>query len=299
MILLGLITALALQPDPVMIRRIFEDALAQRRKEFGTVDPRTAQAARDLGMFLIREHDVSAARAALAEAVEIDEKLTDVAELASVSPPEQAALLWLRPAKSTDPALAARALAALGELKEAASDRNGAADFYRQSLAKEEAASGKNGARVAVRLVALALVTEPRQALPLLQRALVINRKQYGERHPETATVETNLVGPLLAAGRLDEAVATGRRALAGFESTVGEEHPRTAAAASNLAEALHAKGDLKQAEQLYRRAWAIDRQAYGPSHPETLADIKNLAEFLQETGRQQEAKALLSGARE
>jgi len=139
-ILVGLIAALALQPDPVMIRRIFEDALAQRRKEFGTVDPRTAQAARDLGLFLIREHDVSAARAALAEAIEIDEKLTDVAELASVSPPEQAALLWMRAAKSTDPALAARALAALGELKEADSDRNGAADFYRQSLAKEEAA---------------------------------------------------------------------------------------------------------------------------------------------------------------
>ncbi|MEO8126778.1 MAG: tetratricopeptide repeat protein [Bryobacteraceae bacterium] len=305
MIFLGLVFALALQPDPAMIRRIFEDALAQRRNEFGAADARTAQAARDLGLFLIREHDAAAARAALAEAVSIDEKtrdtktLSDVADLAGISPPEQAAPLWMRAAKSTDPAIASRGLSALGELREAAGDRAAAAEFYRQALAREEAASGRDGAPVAVRLVALALVTEPLQALPLLQRALVINRKQHGERHPETATVEINLAGALLAAGRMDEAIASGRQALNGFESTVGEEHPRTAAAASNLADAYRAKGDRKQAEQLYRRAWTIDRAAYGPKHPETLADIQNLADFLNEIGRQQEAKDLLSAAHE
>ena len=296
---LGLIAAMALQPDAAMIRRIFEDALAQRRNEFGNADARTAQAARDLGLFLVREHDAPAALVALAEAVRIDGKLADVAELAGVSSPDQAEPLWRRASLSTDAALASRAFAALGELREAAGDRAGAADFYRRALTKEELASGKEGARVAVRLIALALVTEPRPALALLQRALAINRKAWGERHPETATAETNLVAPLLAAGRVDEAVAMGGRALAGFEGTVGDEHPRTAAAASNLAEAFRAKGDLKQAERLYRKAWAIDRQAYGPKHPETLADVRNLAEFLQETGRAREAQELLSGARE
>ncbi len=296
---LGLIAAMALQPDAAMIRRIFEDALAQRRNEFGNADARTAQAARDLGFFLILEKDAPAAQVALTEAVRIDGKLADVAELAGVSSPDQAELLWQRASLSIDAALASRAFAALGDLREAAGDRARAADFYRRALAKEELASGKDGARVAVRLIALALVTEPRPALPLLQRALAINRKRWGERHPETATAETNLVGPLLAAGRVDDAVAMGGRALAGFEGTVGDEHPRTAAAASNLAEAFRAKGDLKQAERLYRRAWAIDRQAYGPKHPETLADVRNLAEFLQETGRAREAQQLLSGARE
>ena len=296
---LGLLAAMALQPDAAMFRRIFEDALAQRRKEFGTADARTAQAARDLGLFLIREKDAPAAREALDEAVRIDGKLADVAELASVSPPDQAGPLWQRASQSIDAALASRALAALGELREAAGDRAGAANFYRRALAREEAVSGKDGARVAVRLIALALVTEPGQALPLLQRALAINRKAWGERNPETATAETNLVGPLLAAGRVDEAVAMGGRALAGFEGTVGDEHPRTAAAVSNLAEAYRAKGNWKQAESLYRRAWTIDRQAYGPKHPETLADVKNLAEFLQETGRVREAQELLNGARE
>ncbi len=296
---IGLIAAMALQPDGAMIRRIFENALAQRRKEFGNADARTAQAARDLGLYLVREHDAPAALVALAEAVRIDGKLADVAELAGVSSPDHAEPLWQRASLSTDAALASRAFAALGELREVAGDRAGAADFYRRALAKEELASGKDGARVAVRLIALALVTEPRPALPLLQRALAINRKAWGERHPETATAETNLVAPLLAAGRVDEAVAMGGRALAGFEGTVGDEHPRTAAAASNLAEAFRAKGDLKQAERLYRKAWAIDRQAYGPKHPETLADVRNLAKVLQETGRAREAQELLSGARE
>ena len=294
-----LAAAMALQPDATMIRRIFEDALVQRRSEFGNADTRTAQAARDLGLFLIREKDAPAAREALAEAVRIEGNLADVVELASVSAPDQAVPLWQRASLSTDAALASRALSSLGELREAAGDRASAADFYRRALAKEESVGGKYAARVAVRLIALALVTEPRQALPLLQRALAISQKVWGERHPETATAETNLVGPLLAAGRVDEAVLMGSRALASFESTVGNEHPRTAAAASNLAEAFRAKGNRKQAEMLYRRAWAIDRQAYGPTHPETLADVQNLSNFLQETGREHEARQLLIHARE
>ncbi|HJZ99665.1 MAG TPA: tetratricopeptide repeat protein, partial [Candidatus Solibacter sp.] len=68
-----LVVALAPQPDPAMLRRLFEEALARRERQYGMEDARTAQAARDLGMFLAREGDAAGARKPLAEAVNIDE----------------------------------------------------------------------------------------------------------------------------------------------------------------------------------------------------------------------------------
>jgi tetratricopeptide (TPR) repeat protein len=300
--LLACAVALALQPDPAMLRRIFEEALARREQQYGVADARTARAASDLGLFLREQGDRAAAHAALAEALNIDEKalgatapvtLGDAADLASVSGPGEGEGLWRRVSESADSGLAARALGALGELREAAGDQAGAAQFYRQALAKEEIASGKDGARVAVRLNALALVLGPDPGIALLTRALAIDRHAWGKRHPETATTETNLSGLLLAAGRVAEAVSMGRAALAGFEATLGSDHPRTGAAASNLADALRAQGDRAGAERLYRRALAIDERAYGPQHPETLNDVRNLADFLREIGRGSEAREL------
>ena len=40
------------QPDPTMLRRLFEEELGRCRDRFGASDPWTAGAARDLGLFL-------------------------------------------------------------------------------------------------------------------------------------------------------------------------------------------------------------------------------------------------------
>lgn len=293
---------LPFQPDPAVLRRIFQDALERREHEYGMEDARTARAASDLGLFLKEQGDEQNARGPLAEALRIDQHvlgaaaevtLQDAAELAAISSPGDAEPLWQRVAAARNASLAARALAALGELRENAGDRESAIIFYRRALEKEEAAGGPSSARVAVRLNSLALAIGPAQGIPLLTRALEIDRRVWGERHPETATTETNLSGLLLAADKTSEAVRMGRLALAAFESTLGGEHPRTAAAASNLADALRAQGDRTAAERLYRRALAIDEQAFGPKHPETLADVHNLADFLRETGRTAEADQL------
>lgn len=297
----SLLVLLAFQPDHAALRGIYEQALAKRRQEFGEADQRTAQAARDLGLFLVREDDLPAAAVALSDAVRIDEKifgpqapqtLEDIAALAATTPPERAQPLWWKAAESPDDGVASRALDALGSLAEAKGDRAGAAGYYKRALAKEEAASGPSAARVAVRLNSLALVVPPREGVPLLQRALVINRRVYGSKHPETAATEANLCGLLLATGRIQEAVQMGTQSVAAFDATLGD-HPRTASAASNLADALRTKGDRAKAEQLYRRALRIDRQAFGPQHSETKTDARNLAEFLRESKRTEEAASI------
>jgi tetratricopeptide (TPR) repeat protein len=288
-----LVLALVCQADPAALRRLFEENFARRQD---------AQSARDLGSFLEREGDAPGARAAFTRALRLDEAnlgpaapetLSDAAELAQLSPPADAAPLWRRAAQGADPALAARALAALGNLQAAAGDTPGAVRLLRQALAREEAATGRQSARVAVRLNALAPLLPAEEGIPLLERALAINRKWLGDDHPETATTLANLAGLYLDAGRAGDALAAARRALAALEDALGPDHPRIASAASMLAFCWRARGDRARAEQLYRRALAIDQKSYGPTHPDTLNDIRTLADFLRESGRPREAAEL------
>jgi tetratricopeptide (TPR) repeat protein len=282
------------QPSPSALRSIFEEGLARRRDAYGVYDARTAQAARDLGLFLSRHGAGPDARNVLDQVVRIDERLfgaadprtlADVAELAAVSAPNASEPLWKRAAESSDAAVAARALDELARLRVAAGDHTGAASLYRRALARQEEA-GKDTAAVALALNALAKVAEPGEAIPLLERALAIDRRVLGARHAETATTEGNLAGLLVETPRNAEAVRLAAEALDVFRETVGTDHPRTAVAASILGYASEVKGDRRQAEQMYRLALAIDRRVYGPDHPQTRNDARVLDEFLKAAPR-------------
>jgi tetratricopeptide (TPR) repeat protein len=272
------------------LRGVFEEHLARLREQYGAFDIHTAQAARDLGMFLSRNGEPADARNILDQVVRIDEKLfgandprtlADVAELAGVSPAAQAEPLWKRAAQSSQPAVASRALAESGRLRALAQDRDGAAALYRAALVKEEQATGKNSAAIALDLNALAKVVDAKEAVPLLERALAIDRQILGSLHAETATTEANLAGLLADTPRNAEAIRLASQALDVFRQTVGLDHPRTAVAASILGYAYEVAGDRLQAERMYRLALAIDSRLYGAQHPQSLNDARVLSEFL------------------
>jgi tetratricopeptide (TPR) repeat protein len=233
---------LAMQPDPAMLRRLFEEALQRRQQEFGADDLRTAQAARDLGLFLSGQGDARSAQPALAQALLIDEKqlgpeaaqtLADAADLAAASPPASAEPLWKRAAASKEPHASARAFKALGAMRQAAGDAKGAAGFYRLALTKEQ------GAPAAMTLNTLAPLVPLREGIVLLERALAIDRRVLGARHPETASTEANLAGLLLNAGRTEESIRAIRDAIAIFEETLGVDDPRVAISSMILADGL------------------------------------------------------------
>jgi tetratricopeptide (TPR) repeat protein len=181
------------------------------------MDLRTAQAARDLGLFLERASDLPGARKALAEAIRIDEKvlgvtapetLADVGDLATILPAAQAAPLLARAAESRDPAVAGPALSAWAEICKAAGDRAGAASLLRRAVTKAEAVDGKNGPMVALVLNALAAVAQPEEAIGALGRALEIDRKVLAPQNGQTLQDVRSLAGLLRRSGRATEAAA-------------------------------------------------------------------------------------------
>ena len=145
---------LAYQPASSNLRRVFEDNLARQRREFGDADPRTAQAARDLALFLLNDGDRAAARRALTDVLKLDESalgptarqtLEDAAALAGISPAAQAEPLYRRAAESPDASVAGPALSSLAASRKAAGDLAGAAALYRRALEKAQSLEGRKG----------------------------------------------------------------------------------------------------------------------------------------------------------
>jgi tetratricopeptide (TPR) repeat protein len=298
---------LLIQPDPAALIPLYEKALAEREKAFGPNHPKVARSATDLGLYLRNLGDGNAAASQFRRALAIDlqtlkETTRTVAEdlenLASVSPPRDALVLYHRASKCTDLGISARNLANYAALQQAGGDRAGAATSYKQALAKEEAASGPEHPRVAVRLNDLALLLEPNAAEPLVRRALAIQQKKLGPRHPETGSSLSNLANLLLATNRLTEAERTQRQALQVLEDALGPWHGRVGISCSNLADVLAAKGEFAAAKTLYERTLAIDEKIYGPVHPEVAADLENLAAVVGQMGDEEEARKLLARAK-
>jgi tetratricopeptide (TPR) repeat protein len=292
----------AFQPDRAMLRRMFEESLTRRKQEYGLNDAHTAQAARDLGLFLERNGETLAARRALTEAVAIDESvfgksapqtLEDVSSLASISPPAVAGPLLRRAAESSDPSIAGPALSSLAELRAAAGDRPGAAAYIRRAVEKAEIVDGKEGAIVALLLNTLALNVDPKEGITHLERALRINRANLGEQDAQTILTEVSLSRLLLASGRVDDALAMARSAVLASEAAFGAGNPGTADALTALARASLAKGDKADAERLYRHALALSQGAFGPSGLQTRRTARELAALLRQTGKNAEADAL------
>ena len=303
---LALALAIAWQPDPAALRPLYRQALEAREKQFGPQHPKVARAASDLGLFLRNQGDRASAEPYLRRALAIDEKALapdsvvvgeDLENLASVLDPPDAAPLYRRAAENKDAAIAARNLTRLAEWEESREHRDAALALYRRALAREESAAQVNPVRVAARLNDVARLVRPKEAEPLLRRALAMQQKELGARHPETAVTMDNLSNVLLAIGRPAEAEPLARRALEILEETMGAVHPRVAAGASNLGDVLRARRNYAMSRRYYERALAINEKVYGPNHPEVAMDLENLAGLLEEMGQAQEARRLRARA--
>jgi CHAT domain-containing protein len=81
----------------------------------------------------------------------------------------------------------------------------------------------------------------------------------------------------LFRAGKYDEAVSVGVRALDAAEKVLGTDHVYVAYLLNALGKKQRAKGDYAKAETSFQRALAIDEKALGSEHPQTVESLAEL----------------------
>ena len=291
-----------LQLETRGLEALYRQRLAAIERRLGPVHPQVARSASDLGLFLRNLGDHESAAAPLRRALSIDREALksddpllceDEENLASVLPPKEAIRHYVTAARCGDPGISARAGGKAGDLFAAGGDRDSAVKCYRAALKQEEAASGPQSPRVAVRLNDLVQVLEPDAAEPLARRALAIERTALGSDHPATAVTLNNLANVLAALRRFPEAEKLARESVALLGRTLGRDHPRVATALSTVAGILAARGDLEGARTMYERALKVDELAWGPDHPEVASDLSNLADVLDAMNQKSRAARL------
>ena len=285
---------------------VYVMALAERERVSGPDSAKVARAASDLGLFLFEVNESARAEEPLRRALAIDEHNADPAvdadreslarALEAQGKRDEAFDLFRRAAEGSNPRVASRSFAKLAGM-----DREHADVYYRDALAAEEKASGKDSPQVALLLQECALELRARsrdlEAEPLLRRALSI-QQTAAEADPQVTVGVLNTLGNLLEGRReLDEAEQLERAALTISEEKFGPESMQLAMTCTNLADVLWNKKNLREAGQLYRRAIAIDASLYGPDRPETAADIANLGMLMKDAGQSVAGIALLKQA--
>jgi eukaryotic-like serine/threonine-protein kinase len=106
-----------------------------------------------------------------------------------------------------------------------------------------------------------------------------------------------NLALVYFAEGRLEDALAMVREAVATKTRAVGEEHFDVAVSLTNEAYLLHELGRTDEAIEKNQRAIEIFRKTLGPDHPRVANPLVNGSEFMNARGRYVEAQAMAEQA--
>jgi len=124
------------------------------------------------------------------------------------------------------------------------------------------------------------------------RRSVEIRERRLGD-HPDLAFSLNTLGNVLWHQGRLDEAEAIHRRALALRESTLPPGHTDIGQSVHNLGALRYFAGDLAEAESLWRRSAAIEEANHGPNDWNLATSLHTLAIVCQDQDRFDEALAL------
>ena len=130
-------------------------------------------------------------------------------------------------------------------------------------------------------------------ARALLERALAIKEKAFGQFHPSVALTLTSLATINRKLGRTQDVRPLYERALAIREKVFGSGHPDVADTLDRLGEFLQEVGDYSSARSTYERVLAITENVHGPDHPHVGVVRQHLAEVLASSGDTANALAM------
>jgi len=249
-------------------------------REPGRQEPRIADAANELGLFLLHAVLHAEAEPLLRRSLESDE-LTF----------------------GKDHPKVAIHLNNLAQLLKATNRLTEAEPIMRRALDIDERLLPGDDPDLGIHLNNLAQLLEATNRLaeadPLMRRALDLAENSFGKDHPTVAIHVSNLAQLLLATNRFAAAEPLMRRALDIDEHSLGRDHASVARDLNNLAVLFQATNRLAEAEPLYRRALDINESSFGRDHPAVANDLHNLASLLEATNRLAEAEPLLRRALE
>jgi tetratricopeptide (TPR) repeat protein len=135
------------------------------------------------------------------------------------------------------------------------------------------------------------------QAKDLLDRALAISRRAYGDESPKVSAIANNLGRVLARLGQRDLARQHFEWALAIDRNTYGDSDPHAATVMNNYAMVLHATGQLESARQHFESALWIFENTYGSEHPKVATLLNNLGYIHQAAGDHASAHDLFQRA--
>ncbi len=127
--------------------------------------------------------------------------------------------------------------------------------------------------------------------------ALKINRKQFGESDPETASSQNNLAIVYKYMGKIEKGLALYEDALPKLIAEYGEDALPLSPIYHNIGGILHAAGRYADAEAPGKRAWEISKKWLGKNHPQTVADGAAYAGILDGLGRYKESEPIYKHA--
>jgi tetratricopeptide (TPR) repeat protein/predicted Ser/Thr protein kinase len=111
----------------------------------------------------------------------------------------------------------------------------------------------------------------------LNRRVLEMDRRLYGDGHPNVADDLINLGASQTSRGHHADAGQYYREALEILEGWYGKDHPETASAMTILAQALSPQGQFDEASELLRQALATQERVYGKVHPRVAFALNEL----------------------
>lgn len=131
------------------------------------------------------------------------------------------------------------------------------------------------------------------EARDLLDRALVICRKSFGENHLITAKSFIYLGTWAANQTQSLEAISYFEKAWTIYERFFGNQHPAIGRILNNLATVYTVQGEYESALKFYKQSFKIWKTTLGEDHPHTVVLMRNYATLLRELGRVEEAKVL------
>jgi len=135
------------------------------------------------------------------------------------------------------------------------------------------------------------------EAVALLDRALAIRRRVFGDRHPETAETLAHLGAVLRFTADYTRSIACWREALSIRRAALGDADPLVHETMVALGGMLIYRGRLDEAERIYLEALQLQTDALGDEHADVANTLVPLASLLRVLNRGDESEAMFRRA--